>query len=206
MGDETAKLIQFLSGRNDITFLYWIFAATIALILLFFFAHLIRGVFSHRIRQVEEFGMDFDAVADMIDKGLLTESEAKRVKSVLARHFERLHSRPKTPPAGKRPSPLSAEALLAAEAEALAEQTSAAGLSSGPSESKRLRPPAVPAAAPAAASAPQPSSSPAQDEPTDAVELPLDVLDMYRAGMISDDELEALRRFYAARGKSASQP
>ncbi len=204
MGDETAKLIQFLSTRNDITFLYWIFAATIALILLFFFAHLIRGIFAHRVRQVEEFGMDFDAVADMIDKGLLTEAEARRVKSVLARHFERLHSRPKPSPAGKGSSPLSAEALLAAQAEALAEQ-SPPRRPPPPAESYPARPAPGPAAAPAASFAPHPPSPPAPEEPAEAVELPLDVLDMYRAGMISDDEMDALRRFYAARGKSASQ-
>jgi hypothetical protein len=197
---ETGKLIDNFA-EIDFTFLYWIFGAVVALILLIVVAHVLRGLFASRVRQVQEFGMDFDAVATMLDKGLLSTDEAKRVKSVLTRHFSRLYER--------RFSGKSAgDPMALAESEAIA--------SGNPPLSSRQasgRPPAVRAqhAAPASPTS-KPSKAPisytqevAPEAPPDEpiADLPLDVLDMYRAGMITDDELAALRRFYAARARAS---
>jgi hypothetical protein len=188
---ETGKLIDNFA-EIDFTFLYWVFGAVVALILLIVVAHVLRGLFASRVRQVQEFGMDFDAVAAMLDKGLLSADEAKRVKSVLTRHFSRLYER--------RFSGKSAGDLMAlAESEAIAS-------GNPPLSSRRAsgRPPASPTSKPSKApisytQEAAPETPP--DEPT--ADLPLDVLDMYRAGMITDDELAALRRFYAARARTS---
>lgn len=190
-------LIDFLSRQNSIWMLYWIFGGTLALVALFFISRFIRNITSERVRQISEFGMDFDAVAKMLDKGLLTPEEAKRVKSVLARHFSKLYE--------KKPAARTAEELLAEEPAVAAARTDGAGPkskaahaeaaetdSAGPTRPPRALPPTP---------APQPRPSPPPDDRAADVELPPDIMDMYNAGMIDDDELEALRRFYAARAK-----
>ncbi|KPL08175.1 hypothetical protein AMJ85_08670 [candidate division BRC1 bacterium SM23_51] len=193
---ETGKIIDNFIEQNEIAFLYWAFGALIALILLFFLSRLIRNVVGGRVRQVEEFGMDFDAVADMLDKGLLSPEEAKRVKSVLGRHFSKFYERDDES-AGE------SVAQLEAEMAAGADEPMPPG-----APARRSPEQAAPAGAPAqvppklsTATPQEPSSEAPPDEET--AELPLDVLDMYRAGMITDEELVALRRFYAARARRA---
>jgi len=191
---ETGKIIDNFV-QTDSTVLYWIFAGTVGLILLVVVAHLLRNVFAVRIRQVQEFGMDFDAVAGMLEKGLLTAEEAKRVKSVLTRHFTRLYEqRLGGQPAGG----------LAGLVEL---ERAAAGGESKPSPCPKEQSFAQPESAKEAALVQRGASTgskvPPEVPPAEAGmgNLPLDVLDMYRAGMISDEEMAALRRFYGARAR-----
>jgi len=191
---DVDKTLRWLDQQGDVTFLFWIFGATVALILLFLIARIFKNVASGKVRQVESLGMDFDAVSGMIDKGLLTPEEAKRVKSVLARHFQGLYTKKSAPPPD-----------LTAEIE-IAEMQSPARIGGARQEQSpaKAQPPAtrVPPRA-----KPEPPRPPVREEakakPPPEIELPLDVLDMHKAGMISDEELDALRRFYAARAQNA---
>jgi len=206
---DTSVVIDFFARQNELALLYWIFAATLALILLFFIARVVRNIVAHRVRQIEEFGMDFDAVAEMLDRGLLTPEEAQRVKSVLARHFSRLHQR-KFSPKTEDAETLSPESIAA---------TLAPGAKPAPSAEVPFRPPGKPAVAapgaekaggkaPGAAGGREiaPAAKPSgPEEKTPEVELPLDILDMYQAGMITPEELDALRRFYAERAKAGGR-
>jgi hypothetical protein len=232
---DLEKTLGYFNRSGDLTFLLWIFGATLALIFLFMIARLVRNLTSGRVHQIREFGMDFDSVADMLDKGLLSKEEAGRVKSVLARRFQahfdkkpaptlaELEVEALSPPPGvpdspspgapaSPPSVASAATLSGAPASkpqgagiAPAARPQVAGAKPArPTVREQPRPrPAAPAAnrppagRPAAAG---PSSAPSAPEAKDS-QLPIDVLDMYRAGMISSDELEALRRFYAERAR-----
>jgi len=201
MSDSSQELINFFSQRNQVDLLYWVFAATVALVALFFLSRLVRNIFAHRARQIQEFGMDFDAVAKMMKTGLLSPEEAKRVKSVLARHFSQIYAGRQGVKTDEESGVPSRPQAAIAAAEPTPHQTAAAG-------SPKPTPPGAvsvtPAAQPAPPSAPPAAASSPEASPADeAGELPLDVLDMYHAGMITDDELEALRRFYAARARQA---
>lgn len=186
--------------QNDLSTLYWMFGFAVAFILLFIVARLLRNIAGGRVRQIEEFGMDFDSVASMLEKGMLSPEEAKKVKSVLARHFKTLYEKPKD---ARPDAPVhSAEEELAAALEA-GQETPSAPAEPAPEPSA---PPdqlgATDSASPAepATQPPAPSSTPPPaDDP--AAGVPMDVVDMYRAGMITRDEFEALRRFYAARAQ-----
>jgi hypothetical protein len=186
---ETGRLIDNFFDLHEYALIYWIFGATVALIVLFIVGRLVRNVVGMRVRQVDEFGMDFDSVADMLDKGLLTPEEAKRVKAVLARHFKKLYDRK-----------LSDEPARSAEEE-LADEIAREGgeLPAAPAAPDRSPKPATVATPTESSPAPSPPSTPQAEPDGESVELPLDIMDMYRAGMISDEELEALRRVYAHR-------
>jgi len=197
---ETGKIFDNFA-QMDFTVLYWIIGATIALILVIVVAHLLRYVFAGRVRQIQEFGMDFDAVTDMLDKGLLTPDEVKRVKSVLTRHFTRLYE--------QRFGSQSVSDLSALAASEATVGGNRAGTSlPSPDRSFAQAGPAQAVVAPTAVP-PRQTASPVQETtaegPSDEglAVLPLDILDMYRAGMITDDELAALRRFYAARARGS---
>lgn len=189
---DFSVIIDYFAGQGELNFLYWIFGATFGLILLFVIARLVRNIVAGRVRQIERFGMDFDSVADMLDKGLLSSEEAKRVKSVLARHFSQLYDKK---PAEKSPGP----SIFSAEAELA---TAVEGAQKQPSSTPRGQP-----AQTAPASAVEPGATTEQQPPSasrpdlESVELPPDVMDMHEAGMITDEELVALRRFYAARAR-----
>jgi len=160
-------------------------------------------VYTGRVSQVHEFGMDFDAVAKMLDKGLLTQEEAKRVKAVLTRHFGRLYEQrlggqltgvsggPEEPTAAADMSEWKPSVSPGGRPQARTEPGKA-GFAQAAQPSER---------SPAAAKE-LPGKHPTED---DLSHLPLDVLDMYRMGMITDEEMAALRRFYAARARESKR-
>jgi hypothetical protein len=204
---ETGKLtLQYHDNvaEIDLTFLVWVFGALVALILLIIVSRVLRNLFAGRVRRIQEFGMDFDSVSAMLDKGLLTSDEAKRVKSVLTRHFSRLYEqRFAGPSAGGLAALAESEAAVLGDAAKSAPRPSARQPLAGAQHAAPT--PAPPASKPAQpVAAPAPSAAASEVQPDEAtVELPLDVLDMYRAGMITDDEMVALRRFYAARARES---
>ena len=197
------KTLQFLQGHGQIDLLYWLFGGTLALIVLFFLSRLIRNVIGYRVRQVEEFGMDFDSVADMLDRNLLTPEEAKRVKSALSRHFQQMYEKK-----SKKPETTTALPEEAVDALQSKDDRPVSSPASPESKTQQVRPPdhvphgGPPPAHPTAAQ-PKQTSAPPPDE-IDSVEIPIDVLDMYEAGMITDEEMEALRKFYATKKKTDS--
>jgi len=199
---ETGRLLDNFV-EIDFTLVLWVFGALTALIFLVIVVRLLRNIFGGRIRRIQEFGMDFDAVADMLDKGLLSADEAKRVKSVLTRHFSRLYEQ-------RLARPRAGDFAAVVEAEIIASGDSTAAPAGSPKPSRVGAPHAAPAR-PQSATKPSPGAPPSPAPPASAesgadeetVELPLDVLDMYRAGMITPDEMAALRRFYAERARRA---
>jgi hypothetical protein len=179
-------------------FIYWTLILIVLLVALFFTSRLARNFVARRVRRIREFGMDFDAVSDMLKKGLLSPDEAKRVKAVLTRHFSRLYSPPESDKAERGPGGLPADVSAALQEPSLLE---------GPPH-KVAAPPAVrqrPAVA-APSKPPEPSVVASREQPSDIrreeddlSDLPLDVVDMYQAGQITHEEFVALRRFYAER-------
>lgn len=189
MSSDLDRLLNFMKGQGAFDVLLYLFFGTIAIVALFLISRLIRNLVAHRVRQVEEFGMDLDSVTNMLDKDLLTPDEAKKVKSVLSRRFQQMYEKRTE----SEPIDLAAEAERAGGAGPTFADTT------GQRPHAQAQPPRPTPSSPAPPSPPTPGAS--QSDESDDVEIPIDVLDMHNAGMITDEEMEALRRYYASKSK-----
>jgi hypothetical protein len=199
-------------------FIFWTVLLFALVIVLLFAVHWFRRAMFARNLESEGTGMSFDTVADMVKKGWLSPEEAQRVKSALARHYSRLYAPTEGDEAGGETGGAAGELLPDDVLTALGEakpskppsvwsrKETAPTETAGPPAAKSPQQP--PTTASRSAQSPQragttqtpaPKDTPEVSPESETGDVPLDVMDMYRMGMISADELQALRRFYAAR-------
>lgn len=177
-----SSTISIITQYVPVEYLIYVVFSVIALVI-FLFVMLVMYKFRSGRGSSAEVGLAFDDISRLKEKGLLTEEELKKVRAAMAR---RLTDQLKTKATAAKPETL----LFDPEVMALEEKARA-------KEQARANTPPLDAT-----QAPLPPAAPQQAQPE--VPLPPDIEALVAKGLITQEELEAIRRRAAARGRAGN--
>ncbi|MCD6386683.1 hypothetical protein J7M23_13030 [Candidatus Sumerlaeota bacterium] len=174
------KAIPYLSQmtlQEQTKLILWYFFFTFLIIFLFLLVIFLRHYFKHRRRRSNSFMIDLTSLEKMQRTGLLSDDEIKRTKEILKKYIVETIDKEKE---SKPPlSPVQPDKLTAKKFKPSIPEVNA--------ESKK----------------PEPETAPLQKTAKKKPEQrPIDVEDLYRKGVITEEEYNKLCEFFKKKKKS----